>query len=377
MNFDFSDDQYLFHDSVRDFLGDRWSVAKLRTHLEGSGFDDALWRDLSELGLLAMLVPEEHGGLGLGYVDLALVLEEFGRHLVPGPAVETMLATDIIVRYGTPEQRAALCPAIASGALRIAPAIAEVEAGFDLDPTAAVAVPSGDGWLLSGRKILVPYADSVDRLLVVARFGEAGPLGLVLVEPGRAGITMRPHSLLDIASRAHEVVLDGVATGRGDVIGGGPSPDAVLRLADGGAVAASAQMAGVAGKVLDLAVDYANQRIQFGKPIGSLQAIKHRCADMLASLETGRTAAYYAAWALADDPPERARIVSMAKAFCGDAARSICNEGLQIHGGIGFTWELDIHLYLRRAKALEYAFGDAATHRERVMSATLLEMEAA
>jgi alkylation response protein AidB-like acyl-CoA dehydrogenase len=134
-------------------------------------------------------------------------------------------------------------------------------------------------------------------------------------------------------------------------------------------------MSGVAGTVLDLAVDYAGQRSQFGKPIGSFQAIKHRCADMMVMLETSRTAGYYAAWALAHDAPDRAAAVSMAKAYCGEAARFICNEGLQIHGGIGFTWEFDLHLYLRRAKALEYAFGDASHHRERVLAAALAEIE--
>ncbi|NNM74140.1 acyl-CoA dehydrogenase family protein [Enterovirga aerilata] len=377
MNFDFSEEQFAFRDSVRQYLDDRWSVAQLRTHLTGDGFDRELWEGVSALGILAMMVPEEHGGLGLGYVDLALILEECGRHLVPGPAVDTIIATDIISRHGTPEQQAALLPAIAEGGLKIAAAVAEIEGGFRPEDTTTIARPSGNGWALSGRKILVPYAESVDQLLVVARFGDDGPLGLVLVDPDWAGITRRHHQLLDPASRAHEVTFSEVELGGDHVLGGQPLETAVARLVDAGAASASLQMTGAAGKVLDLAVEYTGNRVQFGKPIGSFQAIKHRCADMLVLLETSRTAAYHAAWALAHDPAARRKLVSMAKAYCGDAARSICNEGLQLHGGIGFTWELDIHFYLRRAKTLEYSYGDASAHRECVMAATLAEMEAA
>jgi alkylation response protein AidB-like acyl-CoA dehydrogenase len=161
---------------------------------------------------------------------------------------------------------------------------------------------------------------------------------------------------------------------RDDIIGGDPSPRSVDRLLDASGVIAATMMTGISGKVLDNAVTYAAQRTQFGKPIGSFQAIKHRCADMAVTIDASRSAAYYAAWALAEEAPDRAKAVSMAKSYCGDASRFVCNEGVQLHGGIGFTWELGLHFYLRRAKVLEYSYGDAAYHRERVVSETLAEL---
>ena len=365
MNFDFGPDQYMFRDSLRAFLDDQWSPAKLRRLETGDGLDAELWAGLTALGLPAMLVPEAQGGLGLGFVDLALLLEEFGRALVPGPLVETLLATDAIVRFGAATQKAALLPAVAEGRCILTPA---TEAA---DGETVRAETAGGGWSLSGRMILVPYAAAAEFLLIAAQFGPAGTPGLALVKPHGPGVTLRPHTLLDFTSRAYEVVLDSAPIAPDDVLGGAPNPDAVQRLRDAGAMAAAAEMTGIAGKMLDLAVEYAKQRTQFGKPIASFQAIKHRCADMLAQVETSRTAAYYAAWALAAGSPDAARAVSMAKAFCGDATRFVCNETIQLHGGIGFAWEVDLHLFLRRAKALEYAFGDAAWHRERVISAAL------
>lgn len=371
MNFDFSPEQYMFQDSIRSYLADAWSVAKLRGLMEGDGFDPALWRGLTEIGLPAILVPEEHGGLGLSFVDLALVLEECGRALVPGPMVETMIATDVIALFGTEEQRATLLPGIAEGRTKIVPAVVEAEGGADPAGAETVATHAGSGWTLSGRKILVPYAALADKLLVAARFGATRALGLALVDPTRAGVALRPNALFDPAARASEAAFQDVAISSQDVLGGAPIAESVDRVVDAGAMAAAAQMMGIAARMLELAVEYAGQRTQFGRPIGSFQAIKHRCADMLVQLETGRTAAYYAAWALSCDAPDAARAVSMAKAYCGDAARFVCNEALQIHGGIGFAWELDLHLYLRRAKVLEYSYGDASAHRERVLSTTL------
>ena len=374
MNFDFGPDQYMVQDSVRRFLADHWSPSRLRALMEGDGFDRALWRGLTELGLLGTLVPETHGGLGLSFIDLALVLEECGRALVPGPFVETILATDVLSRFGTPEQQAALLPSLADASSRISPAVTE-EAGCDPDRMATTATESGAGWVLSGRKILVPYAELADKLLVSARFEPSGEPGLVLVDSSGPGVIRRPHALFDVSARAAEVVFENVAVAAADVLGGGPS--ALRRLLDAGAAAAAAQMTGIAARMLDLAVEYAGQRVQFGRPIGSFQAIKHRCADMMVQVETSRTACYYAAWALAAGPAEVTQAVSMAKAYCGDAARFVCNEAIQLHGGIGFAWEVDLHLYLRRAKSLEYAFGDASTHRERVLAAALRTREAA
>ncbi len=372
MNFDFSAEQIMVQDSVRSYLADAWSMARLRRLIEddGDGFDAALWDGLAALGLPAILVPEALGGLGLGFVDLALVLEECGRALVPGPLVETMIATDAIVRFGTEAQRLALLPGIAAGRLRVVPAI--VESG-----DAPLATPLAGGWSLSGHRMLVPWAAQADKLLVAVRFAADAAAGLVIVDPQQAGVSLRAETLFDPTARAFDVSFDRVVFGAAEVLGGGPSAAAVERIGDAGAVAAAAQMCGIAARMLDLAVAYACQRVQFGRPIGAFQAIKHRCADMLVQLESGRTAAYFATWALASAAPEAVRAVSMAKAYCGDASRFICNETIQIHGGVGFAWELDLHLYLRRAKTLEYSYGDATAHRERLLGAVLAGREAA
>lgn len=374
MDFDFSQEQYMFQETTRGFLDDTYSLAKVRANMEGDGLDRELWAGLAETGAFSMLVPEEQGGLGLSFVDLALVLEEYGRALVPAPVPETIAATDVIVRFCTDEQKARLLPSIAEGRLRIVPAITETEAGFDPKDIAVTAVPAGNGWSISGRKVLVPHAATTDLILIALRFGAAGRLGLALIEKDRTGVSLREHSTLDPTGRFHQLDLAEVHVVRDDIVGGEPSPASVERLLDASGVIAATMMTGIAGKVLDNAVAYAGQRTQFGKPIGSFQAIKHRCADMAVAVDASRSAAYYAAWALAEDAPDRAKAVSMAKSYCGDASRFVCNEGIQIHGGIGFTWELGLHFYLRRAKMLEYAYGDAAYHRERVVAETLTEL---
>ena len=368
MDFDFSDEQYMFQEATRGFLDDNYDLDRLRALLDGDGLDRALWKGLADSGAFSMLVPAQYGGMGLSFVDLSLVLEEYGRALVPGPVAETIVATDVIARFGNAEQKRKLLPLLAQGRLKIVPAITEVEAGFDPDDISVVAVPAGNGWRVSGRKMLVPHAATADLILLAVRFGEGGAPGLVLVEGNRAGIALREHTTLDPSSRFHELDLNDLAIVREDIVGDEPSEASVARLLDAAGVVAATMMTGIAGKVLDNAVDYARQRTQFGKPIGSFQAIKHRCADMAVAIDASRSAAYYAAWALAEDAPDRTRAVSMAKSFAGDTSRFVCNEGIQLHGGIGFTWELGLHFYLRRAKVLEYSYGDAAYHRERLLA---------
>lgn len=375
MDFDFSAEQYMFQESIRGFLDKAYDLKKVGALIDGDGRDPALWSKLAELGCFAMLVPEEQGGLGLSFVDLALVFEEYGRALVPSPVVETIVATDAIARFGTEAQKAQLLPKVAEGKLTLVPAIVESDAGFGQDDIAMTAEPSGNGWRLNGRKILVPHAKTADVLLVAVRFGTGGPLGLVLCEPGRAGMTLRRHQTLDPASRFYEISFASVQIVRDDILGGEPSAKSVQRLYDASGAASATMMTGIAGKVLDRSVEYAGQRVQFDRPIASFQAIKHKCADMAVAIDASQSAAYYAAWALAEDAPDLAKAVSIAKSFCGDTARQVCNEGIQIHGGIGFTWELGLHFYLRRAKVLEYSYGDAAYHRERVLAATLDELK--
>lgn len=376
MDFDFSSEQYMFRETIRGFLDETYDLKKVSALVDGDGRDPDLWSKLAELGCFAMLVPEEQGGLGLSFVDLALVIEEYGRALVPSPVVETIVATDVVARFGADAQKAQLLPKIAEGRLVLVPAVAETDAGFGLDDIAVIAEPAGNGWRLDGRKILVPHAATADLLLVAVRFGKGGPLGLVLCEPDRKGVSLRRHETMDPASRFYEVDFAGAQIVRDDILGGEASPKAVQRLFDASSGASAMLMTGIAGKVLDRSVEYAGQRTQFDRPIASFQAIKHKCADMAVAIDASQSAAYYAAWALAEDAPDLAKAVSIAKSFCGDTSRHVCNEGVQIHGGVGFTWELGLHFYLRRAKVLEYSYGDAAWHRERVLAATLDELKA-
>jgi alkylation response protein AidB-like acyl-CoA dehydrogenase len=374
MDFDFSEEQYMFRDTVKRFLEAKHDLARVRELEKNTGFDADLWAALNEMGTFTMLVPERFGGLGLSFIDVSLVLEEYGRALVPAPVAETIVATDLIVNHGTEKQKARLLPLIAGGSLKIVTAVVEADAGYDLEDISVTAMPSGNGWRLSGRKLLVPHATEADLIFAAVRFGVRGPLGLVVLEPSREGISLREHATLDLTNRFHEVTFDNVSLLQNDILGGEASPAAVRRLIDVSGVAAATQMTGIASKVLDQAVSYARQRVQFDRPIGSFQAIKHRCADMAVSIDASRSAVYYAAWAIAEHSPDIGRAVSIAKSFCGDTSRFVCNEGVQIHGGIGFTWELGLHFYLRRAKVLEYSFGDAAYHRERVLAATLAEL---
>jgi alkylation response protein AidB-like acyl-CoA dehydrogenase len=370
MNFDFSEDQYLLRDSVRGYLSDHWGTARLRA--AGGQFDPKLWQGLCDLGLQTLLVPEAFGGAGLGMEDAVLSFEEFGRALVPGPMADTILVSEIIARFGSDAARAEFLPAIAAGTARLGFAHAEPDSGRDPEQVTAVALRCADGWRLRGRKILVPAADAATALAVSARLPDGTP-GLFLCSLMAPGVRVARNLAIDPDSMCCRVDLeDAVAICLGEA-----APAAALaRLVATSTVAASAQMIGIAGVALDMAVAYAKQRTQFDRPIGAFQAIKHKCADMLMAIETARSAAYYAAWAVATDDPGLALSVSVAKAASGDACRLVCNDCLQIHGGVGFTWAFDVHLLLKRGKLLEYVVGDANWHRERVARLILPETAA-
>lgn len=375
MDFDFSDQQYMFQESIRDFLNDNHSLSVIRDAKNPSALEAGLRPSLNELGIFSILVPEENGGLGLNLIDLALIVEEFGRALVPASAVETLAVTDLIGRFGTEAQKAALLPKIASGDLCLTSAVYEAGSGYAADGIAATAKADGSGWRISGQKIMAAFADSSDLIAIAVQFD--GTPGIVLVEPGRAGITLSQHETLDLTSRYFQIDLADVAIAKVDILGETPGAEIVLRLTDVLATLAALQLVGISAKVLEISVEYAGQRVQFDKPIGSFQAIKHKCSNMAVQIESSRSAAYFAAWAVAEDAPERAKAVSMAKAYCSDTSRFACNEGLQIHGGMGFTWELGLHYYTRRAKVLETSFGNADFHRERVLSEALTELAGA
>ncbi|MBY0582337.1 MAG: acyl-CoA dehydrogenase family protein [Sphingomonas sp.] len=368
MNFGFDEDQKSLADTVAQQLADfpRLTAPELMP-LE----DDSVWRALADLGLFALLVPERNEGIGLSLVDLALAVEALGAGLAPPSVVSTLIATDAIARHGSDLQQRALLPKIAVGQLKVAIALLESDAGYGADAV-RTAFTAGT---LRGEKILVADAAAADLLLVVAR-GEDGPV-IIMVDPGAPGVTLRPHDDLDPSSGHCAVMFDRVKLGDDAVLGQAAPARAVDRLLDVAATLHAGLAMGIAGLMLDKAVEYAKTRVQFGQAIGAFQAIKHRCADMAVAVEAGRSAAYYAFWTAAEETPDRARASSMAKAYCGDVARHVCNETIQVHGGMGFTWELGLHRFLRRSKVIEHAYGDAAWHNERILSATLATMNAA
>jgi alkylation response protein AidB-like acyl-CoA dehydrogenase len=368
MDFAFSADQELLRGAARAFLDEQVTPAVARA-LWGDprGERDDLWKEMARLGWLGLGVPEAHGGSALGMVETAIVLEEMGRVACPGPYLETAVLARGLELGGSPAQQARWLPAVAGGAAR--GTVALLDAELDWHPeairTRAELLPDG-ATSLTGVKQWVPWAHVADVLLVPAR----GPEGLTLflVEAGAPGLTVSPVPAMDPGMRWSTVRLDGVRADAPARVGepgaGGALLDELLRW---GAVGAAATMLGAARRCLDMSVEYAKVREQFGQPIGSFQAIRHRCAEMLLEVENAHAATYYAAWALDAAAEDRALAASVAKAYVSDAARKVCGDAIQVHGGIGFTWEYDLHLYFKRAKTLEVSWGDADYHRELIV----------
>ena len=363
MNFDFSSDQYMLRDSVRRYLFDTWGPRKVRA-AQGM-YSPELWRGLCDLGLQTLLVPEAFGGAGLGLIDVSLVFEEFGRSLVPAPMSDTILASHMIDLYGSQAQRSEWLPQIVLGEGRFVLAHVEPGMGYALESVQLQARCHKGIWMLEGQKLLVAGAGVATHFLVSARDDE-GNVRLFVCGASTTSIVVRPHHAVDQDALLCEVDFK---SAQAQPLGESDGAQALAYLIDCAAFSSAIHMAGISGAALELAVNYAKDRVQFDKPIGSFQAIKHKCADMLVALEGARSTAYYAAWGLGQ--VERELAVSMAKSTAGDSCRLICNEALQIHGGVGFTWEFDIQLYLKRGKLLEYSFGDAAFHRERIASLVL------
>jgi alkylation response protein AidB-like acyl-CoA dehydrogenase len=373
MDFAFSEEQEMLRASARDFLARECPPAYVRRMMEADdAWDQGLWRKLAELGWTGLGIPEAYGGVGT-FLDLVVVLEEAGRGLLPGPFFSTMaLAVPALLEAGTEAQRRQVLSAIAAGDARATVALTEPEGRWDAEGVSLAATRSGDGWRLDGVKLFVPDAGVADHLVVAGRTRPGGEDGvtLFLVSGRPAGTTVSPLTTLDMTRRWYEVRFEGVELPADAVMGEVDRGWAPLRRAlDWAAAGLCAEMVGGAQHVLDASVAYAKTRQQFGKPIGIYQAVSHRLADMLLETESARSATYYAAWAVDADAPDRSLATSMAKAYTSDAYRRAAGGGIQVHGGIGFTWEHDMHLYFRRAKASEVTLGDATFHRELVAQA--------
>ena len=373
MDIGFTEEQELLRDTARKFLDGQCTTKLVREMMATeTAVTDAFWRQLAENGWLGIAYPEEDGGSGLGLVDLVVLMEEVGRAVMPGPYPATvLLGGATIAEAGSAAQRGEWLPRIAAGEAKATLAVVEPNARWDAAGITATAREARGGFALSGTKMFVPDAHLADVLVVVARSRDGSTMedgiSLFLVPKNLPGLDIRLLPSVDETRKLCEVRLDNVALPASALLGelhqGWPP---LTRVIDRAAVALSAEICGAAQRVLDMTVEYAKLRVAFGKPIGTYQGVKHKCADMLVEIENAKSLTYYAAWAFDEGDAEAALAVSMAKAAASDAGRKVCAAGIQLHGGIGMTWEHDLQLYLKRAKADEVAFGDASWHRERI-----------
>jgi alkylation response protein AidB-like acyl-CoA dehydrogenase len=370
MELEFTADQDELRDAIRAVLVRESPVSLARAVVEGDARPTALWSTMVELGWPALTIAEEHGGIGLGMLEAAILAEELGRMIAPGPLLATISQFVPAVReVGTPEQQAHLLGHVAAGELRGSLAIAETSGSFDPADADTTVAFDGDDAVLTGAKRFVVEGDAVDQLVVVARVVDRpADEGVRAVVVPAASLATEPVRAFDGSRRLVHVELDGVRVARDRVLG---DPDAsavpgLRRALEEATVCLALEMVGTAQTIFDTTLEYAKQREQFGVPIGSFQAIKHKFADMMIALERARSLGYFAALTIAEDDPRRTSATSVAKAAAGDCQRLLAKEGIQIHGGIGYTWEHDMQLYVRRIKSGEPLFGTSAWHRARI-----------
>jgi alkylation response protein AidB-like acyl-CoA dehydrogenase len=363
MNFAFTDEQEELRKTVRSFLDSKSSEASVRELMEtDKGYDGAVWKQMGEqMGLQGLHIPEEFGGSGYTQIELGVVLEEMGRRLLCAPFFSTVvLAANTLIHSGDEQAKAKYLPGIASGETTATLAFTEPSGKWDESGITTEASSSGDDWTLSGAKSFVLDGHVASLILVAART-ESGT-SLFAVDGEASGLERTALSTMDQTRKQAKLEFsDTPATLIGTEGHGWDVLSTVLDLA---AVSLAAEQVGGAQFVLDMAVQYAKDRVQFGRPIGSFQAIKHKCADMLLEVESAKSAAYYGMWCASEMNEELPSVASLAKAYCSEAYFHAAAENIQIHGGIGFTWEHPAHLYFKRAKSSELLFGDPTYHRE-------------
>ncbi len=366
MNFGFSEEQDLLRSEARKFLDESCpldEVRKISEDAAGPGYSPELWRQIAELGWVGLTIPEAHGGAGLGWVDWVVVLEEAGRSLFPAPLIPTALAAHAIERFGNEAQHAVWLPSLADGSA--IGTVAIVEAGQAPGPAGIGLVASRDGesLVLSGEKVFVSDIAAADLFVVAYRFGDSP--GLALVERVAEGLTLESQPGIDLTKRIGKISLDAVRVAPENVLDGA-NGEAVSALLDAGAVAVTAEAIGAAEAALALTASYAKDRIQFGKPIAQFQGVKHPLAEMYVDIESFKSLVYYAAWCIDEGHEDAPIAAARAKAYASDTFPKIGIDAVGLHGGIGYTWEYDAHLFLKRAKWVRPAFGDADWHYERV-----------
>ncbi len=349
MQFGLNESQQILQTNARRFFAAECPMSEVRRIAESStDYDATLWQKMADQGYMGAIFPEEYGGLGLGMVELALLMEEMGRALVPGPFMSTLVAAVFLEAGGSDEQKRQYLTRMCDGSIRAAAAAIEPNAALDIYET-----DMAGGAAITGTRLFVSGADTADLILAVANNG-------VFLVPKGSAVSIEPMPNIDITRKLFAVKFDNALC---EPL---PNPAGFARAVDICTMAIAAETVGGMQRVLDLSVEYAKTRKQFGNPIGKYQAVQHMCADSYLETESARSATYFAAWALQERVPEASTAVSIAKMYASDASRNVGNRGIQIHGGMGFTWENDIHLYYRRFKTSETTFGDATFHRERI-----------
>ena len=373
MDFELGEEQVMLKTAARDFLEEECPKTLVREMMfeDDKGYSPELWKKMAEQGWMGLAFPEEYGGAGMSFLDLAVLLEEMGRALVPGAFIPTVVLTGrAILSAGTEEQKKEFLPKIANGDLVLTLALQEESGSLEASGINVEAYQSDDNFVIEGTKLFVPDANVADYFLCAARTKDSSNqedgVTLFLVDAKAAGTHTEVLKTMT-GEKQCEVTFRHVSVPKASILGeldkGWPIIERVMIEA---AVAESAWMAGGARWVLETSTEYAKERVQFGQPIGSFQAIQHKLVNMAMEVEGMQPLTYYAAWAVSENEPDFSLAASMAKAWCSDTYKHVAGDGIQTHGGIGFTWDHDLHLYFKRAKAAEIAFGDAEHHREKI-----------
>ncbi len=367
MNFGLTEEQEVLRSVTRRFLDDRAPMATVREIMESpEAFDEKLWGGMAELGWLGLIIDEDHEGVGLGWVDFVVLLEETGRGLLPSPLISTSLAAAAISEFGTDEQQQRYLPSIADGSAIGTLAVLEESDIVGPDGIALSGSPDESGYRLSGTKRFIHDAGAATILIVPFLVG-GKDITLGIVEANAEGVTTKSYTTMDETKRMGDVAFDNVLVSS-DAILTGDGAAALARLLDLAAVAVTAEMVGAMDKDLQITSQYAKDRVQFDHPIGKYQGVKHPLAEMFVDVETSRSLLYFAAWCIQEEPESLPLAAARAKAYASEAFVRIGIDGVQLHGAVGFTWEYDIQLYLKRSKWALPAFGDADHHYGRVAS---------
>jgi alkylation response protein AidB-like acyl-CoA dehydrogenase len=364
MDYDLSSSQKLLQDATRAFVARECPLTRVRELIDGGAALDAdLWQAIADQGWIGLHLPEPLGGLDLTVIELAVVAEQLGRGCVPGPFLSTNWAATLLAAGSNEELARHHVPKMTEGSLKATVAVLDDELNWNEPARSLTIEADGDGFRLNGEKAMVMDVGVADLVVCVA--AKAGHPVVLVVPSDSAGLTVQGTPGIDATRPLSLIRFDGVRVSSGQLVAeGGDAVRAIQRANQVVATLASAELCGAVQWMLDATVEYAKTRKQFDQEIGSFQAVQHQCTDMLLMTESSRSAVYYAAWALSENDPAANAAVSIAKAYCSDAGREVGNRAIQCHGGIGFTWEHDLHFFYKRVKAAEYLLGDATHHRE-------------